>query len=283
MRLKKIAALVMAAALAVSMFTSCGWDEEEEGSSSSSSSSSSTSDNNSSGGGGSTGGSSTEDDNNDDNTTEDDQEDDNPVVPSIDIVGTTEASTAVADNIQKQVVEFINYGLTIIPEIAQGWLDDYRSQAKEDGITEEEQATIDLIKEIVEHVNQNGLTMKGVTVDLGALDETVKRALDSLVDEMSKMESGEELLRAIIDRVAALENWPDDQEMYYYIDVIPSTNQANGVTQTAGNVADMMLKCAAIEQTLSGYSWKYETGVVTVVENGVSYYVVLFAGINQQS
>lgn len=232
MRFKKIAALVMAGALAVSLFAGCG------------------------------------------NTT-----DEKPGVPSIDIVGTTEASTAVAKNLQNQVDGFIDDGSNNINEVAQGWLDQYRSQAAEGGITEAEQATIDLIEEIVEDVGQNGLTMKGVTVDQGALDGVVKKALDSLADKIGSMESSEELLIATVDRVADLENWPDAQEMYYYIDVIPSADEAARVTQMAKSVANMMLKCEAMEQAFGGYSWKYETGVVTVVEDGVSYYIVLFAAM----
>lgn len=232
MRFKKIAALVMAGALAVSLFAGCG------------------------------------------NTTED-----KDGVPSIEIVGTTEASTAVAKNLQNQVDGFIDDGSNNINEVAQGWLDQYRSQAAEGGITEAEQATIDLIEEIVEDVGQNGLTMKGVTVDQGALDGVVKKALDSLADKIGSMESSEELLIATVDRVADLENWPDAQEMYYYIDVIPSADEAARVTQMAESVANMMLKCEAMEQAFGGYSWKYETGVVTVVEDGVSYYIVLFAAM----
>lgn len=269
MRLKKVAAMFTAVVLTISVFAACGGSGSEEDTGGSSSSGT-TSDGEDSGGQTEDGG---------------ETDDGDHAAPVITLPGSTEESKAFSNRI-KNVGETWIDGLFAdnrkgMRDLAQSWLDEYTAMANQDGVIEpEEQAMIADIGRIQDYIDETGLDLTHVKIEENALNDSLHTALTDMVASgtMEYVNNGDALLIEIIRRMEILEGWPKDCP--FYIDIISATA---GVDSTAKDMAEKVLKQEAIGQVLDDCWFRYQTGVVPIVEDGKTYYAVLIVAIEQRS
>lgn len=265
MRLKKIAALVMAAALAVSTFTGCGWDEDEEGASSSSSSSTS-GDNSSSSG-----------------DLQDDEEGTTPTDPGKEPDDPGEDETPVApEKVQSDLLADITQ---VLGQLESQLQEDDDAEASfwqmiennvkvQVGAGNEEEATEIIV----------ALKEKGVVFEMPAITDAtarIQQALKAAQEQPGFNIADTNAADAIEDNLAL-----DPQKDLILVEVVPEANLEQWLRDNAVSGAGMIAAINAMNFVLESTNQQYNGSLgVTSVDDagGNTFYVIAFIAELQES